>query len=816
MEKHTFYFTESIQSRLDVHDNEKEAIEVKFHFLYKKGLPVFMAGILAILSFNIPVNVLSAETAPIETESVTLSSEEGDMANSFRYTNGIPAVSANIYSKASTSSNAWSKVGDSFVNDKGAIIPGAVEKGVDVSHHQGEINWKKVKASDVDFAIVRCGYGQDMESQDDKYWTANADACTKNNIPFGTYLYSYATTKEKAIGEANHVLRLVKGYDLQYPIYYDLEDISMEGLSAKQLATIAKAFCDTIEAAGYKAAIYANKYWFTSKLTDSVFDNYDRWVAEYNSTCSYTKPYTIWQSTSTGSVPGITGNADLNFVVQKEPLVPVTKLKTDNTAITINNTDTTKMNVQVMPLNAYEKRIKYTSNNEDVASVDENGSITAHKEGNAVITAYSIEDASITVSCTVTVVNSSLEIPTTPTTEPAVTAPVTEAPTATPAITAPVTEIPAASPAITAPATEIPAATPAITAPATETPTATPAITAPVTETPTATPAITAPAAESPIASPAITASVIETPTALPVITAPAAEVPTAPVVTEVPTAAPSITEQPIDKFILNKDTIELVTGKTSSLTIDTESFETVTWTSSNKSIATVSSKGKVTAVSPGKAVITAKLNSTISASCTIYVKPSSVEQADFSSSASNKLTLTWKKVTGASGYAIYRYDSNTKQDIQIKTVSSSKTSYAFSKINGSSGTALTAGRKYTYKIAAYKTIDNKKYYGSKITIKTATKPKKTTVNSLKKNSNGTVKVTWSKISASDGYIIYISNNKISNFQALLTIDSAKTKSYSTSRLTKGKTYYVKMCTYRKINGKIIYSNYSNTKKIKL
>lgn len=760
MEKHTFYFTESIQSRLDVHDNEKEAIEVKFHFLYKKGLPVFMAGILAILSFNIPVNVLSAETAPIETESVTLSSEEGDMANSFRYTNGIPAVSANIYSKASTSSNAWSKVGDSFVNDKGAIIPGAVEKGVDVSHHQGEINWKKVKASDVDFAIVRCGYGQDMESQDDKYWTANADACTKNNIPFGTYLYSYATTKEKAIGEANHVLRLVKGYDLQYPIYYDLEDISMEGLSAKQLATIAKAFCDTIEAAGYKAAIYANKYWFTSKLTDSVFDNYDRWVAEYNSTCSYTKPYTIWQSTSTGSVPGITGNADLNFVVQKEPLVPVTKLKTDNTAITINNTDTTKMNVQVMPLNAYEKRIKYTSNNEDVASVDENGSITAHKEGNAVITAYSIEDASITVSCTVTVVNSSLEIPTTPTTEPAVTAPVTEAPTATPAITAP--------------------------------------------------------AAEIPIASPAITASVIETPTALPVITAPAAEVPTAPVVTEVPTAAPSITEQPIDKFILNKDTIELVTGKTSSLTIDTESFETVTWTSSNKSIATVSSKGKVTAVSPGKAVITAKLNSTISASCTIYVKPSSVEQADFSSSASNKLTLTWKKVTGASGYAIYRYDSNTKQDIQIKTVSSSKTSYAFSKINGSSGTALTAGRKYTYKIAAYKTIDNKKYYGSKITIKTATKPKKTTVNSLKKNSNGTVKVTWSKISASDGYIIYISNNKISNFQALLTIDSAKTKSYSTSRLTKGKTYYVKMCTYRKINGKIIYSNYSNTKKIKL
>ena len=112
---------------------------------------------------------------------------------------------------------------------------------------------------------MRCGYGMNDRYQDDDYWYTNADACERYGIPFGTYLYSYADTVEKAKSEAEHVLRLVKGYDLSYPIYYDLEhDPVRNKLSRTQIADIAEAFCDTIEAAGYDVAIDANTDWFTN------------------------------------------------------------------------------------------------------------------------------------------------------------------------------------------------------------------------------------------------------------------------------------------------------------------------------------------------------------------------------------------------------------------------------------------------------------------------------------------------------------------------------------------------------------------------
>lgn len=711
-----------------------------------------MAGILAFSGVH-TVDVINAA----ETEDTVILSdiEKNDIANSFRYANGIPVSTQNAYKKASTSVEAWSKVDGSFVNDIGEIIPNAVAKGIDVSHHQKAIDWEKVKETDVDFAIIRCGYGQDIKSQDDKYWVANADSCTKNNIPFGTYIYSYATTKEKAIGEANHVLRLVKGYNLQYPIYYDLEDASMSNLSTRELADIAKAFCDTIEAAGYKAAIYANKYWFTKKLTNSVFDKWDRWVAEYNSTCSYTKPYTMWQCTSKGSVSGINGNTDINFVVQKEPLVPVTALTVSNAAITMKVMDTAAMNVTVMPLNAYEKKVNYQSSNHTIASVDENGIITAHQEGIAVITAQSEEESNISVSCTVTVSN----------------------------------EMPTTTPNITEQPTETPLTTPSVTEQPTETPLITPDITKQPTSVPLTTPTVTKQPTETPLITPEITKQPIET---------------------------PDIIEPPIDTIALNQSTLTITVGKTADLIADTNSSETIIWTSSSKSVATVSSEGKITAKKPGKVIITAKLSETISASCVVYIKPSKIKDADFTAVSTNQLKLTWGKVSGVSGYAIYRYDSTNEEDILITSLSSSKLSYTFKKTNGKTGTALKAGYKYTYKVAPYKTIDGKKYYGSKTIVKTATKPKKTTVKKLKRLSSRTAKATWRKISASDGYVIYLSDNSSSNYKALLTIDNPKITSYTISGLKKGRTYYVKICTYRKLDGKTIYSNYSNIKKIKL
>ena len=222
--------------------------------------------------------------------------EENNLANSWRYSDGKP-----ISSKARSGQyTTWPEV------------EGAVGYGIDVSYHNGKIDWLKAKNAGVDYAIIRCGYGMDEKDQDDSKWETNADACEKYGIPYGTYIYSYATTTTRAKSEADHVLRLIKGRDLDYPVYFDMEDITVESLSAKKKGDIAEAFCDRIEAAGYEVAIYANKNWFTNYLTDSRFDQWDKWVAQYNTVCDYKGEYTMWQCSSKGRVDGIKGNVDLN------------------------------------------------------------------------------------------------------------------------------------------------------------------------------------------------------------------------------------------------------------------------------------------------------------------------------------------------------------------------------------------------------------------------------------------------------------------------------------------------------------------------
>lgn len=230
--------------------------------------------------------------------------EPEDRANSWRYADGEPLPSnTNSRARAFTQYSTWPE-----------NVSGAVGYGIDVSEHQGSIDWEKVQAAGVDFAIIRCGYGSDYSRQDDDYWTQNADACERYDIPFGTYLYSYADTVSKAKSEAQHVLRLIEGYDLDYPIYYDLEESSIRSkLSKTQIADIAEVFCDTIEAAGYEAAIYANTDWFTNYLTDSRFDQWEKWCAQYNTTCTYEGDYNMWQCSSKGSVNGIEGYVDLNI-----------------------------------------------------------------------------------------------------------------------------------------------------------------------------------------------------------------------------------------------------------------------------------------------------------------------------------------------------------------------------------------------------------------------------------------------------------------------------------------------------------------------
>ena len=112
--------------------------------------------------------------------------------------------------------------------------------GIDVSSHQGYINWD-VAAGYIDYAIIRCGYGSDYTANDDSYWEYNASECERLGIPYGVYLYSYAEKESEAKSEADHVLRLLNGHNPTLPIYYDLEDTKTVGqLSNAQISSQAK------------------------------------------------------------------------------------------------------------------------------------------------------------------------------------------------------------------------------------------------------------------------------------------------------------------------------------------------------------------------------------------------------------------------------------------------------------------------------------------------------------------------------------------------------------------------------------------------
>lgn len=187
-------------------------------------------------------------------------------------------------------------------------------KGIDVSEFQGEIDWNKVKNDNVDFAILRLGFGMDIESQDDKYIERNIKECENLGIPYGVYLFSYADSVEKAKSEAEHTLRIIKGHKLALGVWYDIEDNNTSGKVGKnELADIIEKYCSTIKAEGFEAGIYANLNWFENKIDKSVQEKYLIWVAQYYKECQYEGDYLIWQYSADGEVDGISGNVDMNY-----------------------------------------------------------------------------------------------------------------------------------------------------------------------------------------------------------------------------------------------------------------------------------------------------------------------------------------------------------------------------------------------------------------------------------------------------------------------------------------------------------------------
>ena len=205
-------------------------------------------------------------------------------------------------------------------------------KGIDVSDNNGKIDWAAVKAAGIQFAIIRLGYGDDLVSQDDKRFLENVAACEAHGIPWGAYIYSYAMSIAEAKSEVSHCLRLLSGKKPTYPVCFDMEDAdgykrARGGLSKEMAVQICDTFLSTMENSGYYVALYASLSWLNGLLADSRLDKYDKWVAQWNTSCDYTGSYGLWQyggSTNyieSPTVSGVRGNVDKNYAFYDYPTV---------------------------------------------------------------------------------------------------------------------------------------------------------------------------------------------------------------------------------------------------------------------------------------------------------------------------------------------------------------------------------------------------------------------------------------------------------------------------------------------------------------
>lgn len=179
-------------------------------------------------------------------------------------------------------------------------------KGIDVAKYQGAINWSAVKSAGYDFAFVKIG---SAKSGLDPYFAANMTGANAAGMKVGAYVYSYSTTVEGAITEALFAIAALEPYTVSYPVVFDLEDSVHKNMSPDELAALTVAFCTTVQSAGYYPMVYSSKNWMVGKIAATPFD---KWIAQYNTVCEYPNP-AFWQFTSSGTVPGIAGNVDLNY-----------------------------------------------------------------------------------------------------------------------------------------------------------------------------------------------------------------------------------------------------------------------------------------------------------------------------------------------------------------------------------------------------------------------------------------------------------------------------------------------------------------------
>lgn len=216
---------------------------------------------------------------------------------------------------------------------------------VDVSEWNGEVDWNAAKADGVEYALIRCGFGRDLESQDDKYFEINMENALEAGVKVGVYFYSYAQDADAATSEALHCLRLIAPYreKLSLPVFYDVEENSIEDYVEETVPVFTKVLNDE----GYNVGVYATGYWFTHCLQYVAISFL--WIAYWGNDdgVPHTKPdyADIWQYTSKGSVEGIGDNCvdsnilyneNMTALINPEPVPEPTPEPTPEPSATVS------------------------------------------------------------------------------------------------------------------------------------------------------------------------------------------------------------------------------------------------------------------------------------------------------------------------------------------------------------------------------------------------------------------------------------------------------------------------------------------------
>lgn len=253
--------------------------------------------------------------------------------------------------------------------------------GIDVSYYQGNIDWKKVKNSGVEFVIIRVGYrgyGSAGTLVEDPKFKTYLDGATKAGLKVGVYFYTQAITTAEAQAEAKFVLDRIKGYSLQMPVYYDIESVDYDtgrldsaGLSKAQKTALCTAFCDTIIKSGYSAGVYANYTWLNYYIDGAGLGRkYPIWLAHYTSNTNYDQRMDMWQYSGSGTVSGISAYTDVNvwysgkLPLYVSDLISVKNTSTSNTFAWNGASDATGYEVYqgTSPSDPNKKKIGDTKN----------------------------------------------------------------------------------------------------------------------------------------------------------------------------------------------------------------------------------------------------------------------------------------------------------------------------------------------------------------------------------------------------------------------------------------------------------------------